>query len=126
MAFASMDLLEECTLTMDTSGELRPAKGVRKCDFLDTQYVRLTYDGVLPEYTSLQVGIEYSTDDGATWSALMESGPALESGNTEPVLSYWNEINSFMSGLGDVLIRLVITGAAGIQFTLYYVQLHFR
>lgn len=126
MPFAAMDLLEESTFTMDTSGELRPAKAYRRCDFYDTQYVRVTYDGIVPEYTSLAVGIEYSTDNGANWSPLIPAGPALESGNTEPVLSDWNEIYSFMQGLGDVTIRLVITGATDIQFTLYYVQMHFR
>lgn len=125
MPFASMDLLEECTLTMDTSGELRPAKSVRRMDFLDTQYIRLTYDGVLPEYTSLQVALEYTEDGGETWQPLMDAGPALESGNTDPVLSMWSDVQ-FMNGKGDIKIRVVVSGAADIQFTLYYVQMHFR
>lgn len=126
MAFSAWDLLEESTLTMDTSGELRPAKTVRKVDFVDTQYLRISYDGIVPEYTALQVGIEYSTDAGETWGPLIEPGPALESGNTAPVLSNWNEVYTLTNGVGDLLIRLVITGAADIQFTLYYVQVHFR
>lgn len=125
-AFACMRLFDEETLTLDSNGEARPVKTVRILNWFDTQYVRVTYAGVLPEYTSLQVGVEYSRDGGETWDQLVELGPALESGTVGPIVSNFTDIGVFMGGADDVLIRAFISGPADTTVTLHYIELFFR
>lgn len=94
----------------------------RRVDLFSQEQARTQYQGG-SLVGDCAVRIEYSSDDGSSWSELVAPGPTVN-GSNYVVISDWGALPA--AALGEILIRATAVGTAALGITIQYVEMQWR
>lgn len=115
--FSSLTLMIESVTSLISLGGAELPKSRRYVDLYTFEACRWQY----LSSQSLDVRIDYSLDDGATWSTFADE---YETTGSSPRVTAWQTIPD-EAKTADVLIRAFATGS-GLLTTVSYVEFQFR
>jgi hypothetical protein len=72
----------------------------------------------------LSVGIDFSLDEGSTWSTLIPVGPSLATATD--VYGPWQVLPVEAAQQDDVIVRAIAVGSAALGITVNFIELQFR
>lgn len=115
--YASTLLLAQSVTQLLQLGGVELSSSRRYVDFTGLEAVRWQYGSS----ASIDVRVDYSLDDGATWAVLADE---YETSGTNPRITAWQVLPD-AAKVDDVLLRAVGVGA-GLLTTVNFVDLQYR